>query len=721
QAVDSLNAEVTKSKQAAEKFVDTLPEGKEKNEFKARLAKVTTSEVTVNDADSNGKADSRDRLEVAEAAVKAAEAAAKAGQAKKAEVEKDGLVNPLEKTVVDGLNKTTVDKKNIASALVDTLADSADKDALQGRLAKVTTSEVTVNDANSNGKADTQDADFATAETAVKAAEAAAKAGQAKKAEVEKDGLVTPAEKTAVDELNKTTVDKKDVASDLVDGLSDNTAKTALKERLAKVTTSEVTVNDADSNGKADSQDRLEVAEAAVKAAEAAAKAGQDKKAEVEKDGLVNPLEKTVVDGLNKTTIDKKNVADALVDTLADSAEKDALQARLAKVTTSEVTVNDADSNGKVDSQDAQEVDSATVEPAVKAAEDAAQVAKDKKAEVEADGLVNPSEKEALDELNAIVTDSKKHATALVDNLPDSAAKTALQARLAKVTTSEVTVNDTDSNGKADDQDRLEVTEAAVKAAEAAAKAGQDKKAEVESDGLVNPLEKTVVDGLNKTTVDKKNVASALVDTLADSAAKTALQARLAKVMISEVTVNDADSNGKVDSQDTQEAALAFAEAAVKAAEAAAKAGQNKKAEIESDGLVTPAEKTAITDLNKTTVDEKDVATDLVDKLPDGDAKAALKARLAKVTTSQVTVNDADSNGKADDQDRLEVAEAAVKAAEAAAKVGQAKKAEVEKDGLVNPLEKTVVDGLNKTTVDKKNVASALVDTLPDSSAKNSS
>uniref|UniRef100_UPI001F59F2FC GA-like domain-containing protein n=1 Tax=Streptococcus thoraltensis TaxID=55085 RepID=UPI001F59F2FC len=168
------------------------------------------------------------------------------------------------------------------------------------------------------------------------------------------------------------------------------------------------------------------------------------------------------------------------------------------------------------------------------------------------DGLVNPLEKTVVDGLNKTTVDKKNVASALVDTLADSAAKTALQARLAKVMISEVTVNDADSNGKVDDQDRLEVTEAAVKAAEAAAKAGQDKKAEVESDGLVNPLEKTVVDGLNKTTVDKKNVASALVDTLADSAAKTALEARLAKVMISEVTVNDADSNGKVDSQEIE-------------------------------------------------------------------------------------------------------------------------------------------------------------------------
>nr|WP_224212545.1 hypothetical protein [Streptococcus agalactiae] len=61
------------------------------------------------------------------------------------------------------------------------------------------------------------------------------------------------------------------------------------------------------------------------------------------------------------------------------------MKARLDQVTTSEVTVNDADSNGKPDSQDAAE---AAAEAAVKAAEDAAQAGKDKKAEVEADGVV---------------------------------------------------------------------------------------------------------------------------------------------------------------------------------------------------------------------------------------------------------------------------------------------------------------------------------------------
>ncbi|WP_001184710.1 LPXTG cell wall anchor domain-containing protein, partial [Streptococcus agalactiae] len=97
--------------------------------------------------------------------------------------------------------------------------------------------------------------------------------------------------------------------------------------------------------------------------------------------------EKSAVDGLNDVTTEKKGTATPLVDSLPEGPVKEALKARLDQVTTSEVTVNDADSNGKPDSQDAAE---AAAEAAVKAAEDAAQAGKDKKAEVEADGVVNP-------------------------------------------------------------------------------------------------------------------------------------------------------------------------------------------------------------------------------------------------------------------------------------------------------------------------------------------
>ncbi|SUN26212.1 Uncharacterised protein [Streptococcus agalactiae] len=50
--------------------------------------------------------------------------------------------------------------------------------------------------------------------------------------------------------------------------------------------------------------------------------------------------------------------------------------------------------------------------------------------------------------------------------------------------------------------------EAAVKAAEDAAQAGKDKKAEVEADGVVNPDEKSAVDGLNDVTTEKKGTAT---------------------------------------------------------------------------------------------------------------------------------------------------------------------------------------------------------------------
>ncbi|WP_424556219.1 GA-like domain-containing protein, partial [Streptococcus agalactiae] len=78
----------------------------------------------------------------------------------------------------------------------------------------------------------------------------------------------------------------------------------------------------------------------------------------------------------------------------------------------------------------------------------------------------------------------------------------------------------------------------------------------------------------------------------------------------------------------------------------------------------------------------------VVDSLPEGPVKEALKARLDQVTTSEVTVNDADSNGKPDSQD---AAEAAAEAAEKAA-----------------------VDGLNDVTTEKKGTATPLVDSLPE-------
>ncbi|MGT2832559.1 GA-like domain-containing protein [Streptococcus halotolerans] len=752
--VDGLNQATTAKKSTATDLVDKLPDGPAKTALKARLDQVKTSEVVVNDANSNGKADSQDAkdtaqakaLAAAESAVKAAEAAAQAGKAKKVDIEKDGLVNPAEKAEVDNLNQATAAEKSTATDLVNKLPEGPAKEGLKARLDKVTTETVDVNDKDGNGIPDDVDAANKTAEEAVKAAEVAAQAGKAKKSDVEKDGLVNPAEKSEVDGLNQATTAKKSTATDLVDQLPEGPVKEGLKARLDKVMTSEVTVNDANSNDKADSQDdedaaqaqALAAAESTVKAAEEAAQAGKAKKVDVEKDGLVNPAEKAEVDGLNQATTTKKATATDLVDKLPDGPAKTALKARLDQVKTSEVIVNDANSNGKADSQDdkdaAQAKALAAAEAAVKAAEEAAQAGKAKKSDVKKDGLVNPAEKAEVDSLNQTTIAKKATAADLVDKLPAGPAKEGLKARLDNVMTSEVVVNDANSNGKDDSQDdkdaaqALAAAEAAVKAAEEAAQAGKAKKSDVEKDGLVNPTEKAEMDNLNQTTIAKKATATDLFNQLPTGPAKEALKARLDKVMTSEVVVNDANSNGKADSQDDVDAAnkavLAAAESTVKAAEAAAQAGKDKKAAVEKDGLVNPAEKAEVDNLNQSTAAKKATATDLVNKLPEGPAKEGLKARLDKVMTSEVTVNDANSNGKADSQDdedaaqALADAEAAVKAAEDAAQAGASKKADVEKDGLVNPAEKAEVDNLNQATTAKKATATDLVDKLPDGPAK---
>ncbi|MEQ9809957.1 LPXTG cell wall anchor domain-containing protein, partial [Streptococcus jiangjianxini] len=116
-----------------------------------------------------------------------------------------------------------------------------------------------------------------------------------------------------------------------------------------------------------------------------------------------------------------------------------------------------------------------------------------------------------------------------------------------------------------------------------------------------------------------------------------------------EVPEVDTDGDGKTDAAEAK--ALQDAQDAVAKAEEAAQAGKAKKAEAEKDGVVNPAEKAEVDDLNKDTTAKKATATDLVNELPGGAAKEGLKARLDQVMTAEVTVNDANSNGKADSKE----------------------------------------------------------------------
>src|SRR5699024_7198459 len=117
--------------------------------------------------------------------------------------------------------------------------------------------------------------------------------------------------------------------------------------------------------------------------------------------------------------------------------------------------------------------------------------------EITADGLVTPDEKSEVDQLIQVLESAKQLAKEKVDSVPNSTAgKYGLQTRLdniASVTSPEVT--DADSNGVLDTE-QLSEAEQAVVNAEQAKTAVDNKLADVTSDGLVTPDEKSEVDQL---------------------------------------------------------------------------------------------------------------------------------------------------------------------------------------------------------------------------------
>ena len=172
-----------------------------------------------------------------------------------------------------------------------------------------------------------------------------------KLAEVTSDGLVTPDEKAAVDQLNQALESVKQTAQEKINNVPASTAgKTDLQTRLdniASVTSPEV--NDADSNGMLDT-DQLSEATQAVVNAEQAKTAVDTKLAEVTSNGLVTPDEKAEGDALIQALEAAETAQEKINNVPNGTAGKDDLQTRLdniASVTSPEV--NDADGNGVLD------------------------------------------------------------------------------------------------------------------------------------------------------------------------------------------------------------------------------------------------------------------------------------------------------------------------------------------------------------------------------------
>src|SRR5699024_4438539 len=147
------------------------------------------------------------------------------------------------------------------------------------------------------------------------------------------------------------------------------------------------------------------------------------------------------------------------------------------------------------------------------------------------------------------------------------------------------------------------------------------------------------------------------------NAGKEDLQTRLDNIAsVTSPEVNDADSNGVLDTDQLSEASQA-----VTNAEQAKTTVDTKLADVTSDGLVTPNEKAEVDALIHTLETAKQTAKEKLNNVPNGTAgKTELQTRLDNITSvTSPEVNDADSNGVLDTEQLSEANQAVTNAEQA--------------------------------------------------------
>ncbi|WP_210145824.1 YSIRK-type signal peptide-containing protein [Staphylococcus sp. GDY8P75P] len=714
-AVDASVQTLESVKQTAQEKVNSLPNGTAgKEDLQTRLDNITSvTSPEVNDVDGNGVLDTEQLSEASQAVVNAEQAKSVVDN-KLAEVTSDGLVTPDEKAAVDALIQALETAKETAQEKVNSVPNgTAGKDALQTRLDNITSvTSPEVNDVDGNGVLDTEQ--LSEASQAVANVEQAKTAVDTKLSDITADGLVTPDEKAAVDALIQTLESAKQTAKEKVNSVPSSTAgKTDLQTRLdniASVTSPEV--NDADGNGVLDTEQLFEASQAVVNT-EQAKTAVDTKLSEITADGLVTPDEKSAVDALIQTLESAKQTAQEKVNSVPNgTAGKEDLQTRLDNITSvTSPEINDVDSNGVLDTDQLSEATQAVVN-----AEQAKTAVDNKLAEVTSDGLVTPDEKAAVEALIQALECAKQTAKEKINNVPSSTeGKTDLQTRLdniASVTSPEV--NDADSNGVLDTEQLSEASQA-VANVEQAKTAVDTKLSDITADGLVTPDEKAEVDTLIQTLESEKQTAQEKVNSVPNgTAGKDDLQTRLDNITsVTSPEVNDADGNGVLDTDQLFEATQAVANA-----EQAKTAVDNKLAEVTSDGLVTPDEKSGVDALIQTLESAKQTAKEKVNSVPSSTAgKTDLQTRLDNIASvMSPEVNDADSNGVLDTEQLSEASQAVANAEQAKTAV-DTKLAEVTSDGLVTPDEKVEVDALIQKLEASKQTAKEKINNVPSGTA----
>ncbi|MBF6625952.1 FIVAR domain-containing protein, partial [Aerococcaceae bacterium zg-BR9] len=430
----------------------------------------------------------------------------------------------------------------------------------------------------------------------------------------------------------------------------------------------------------------ISAAREAVIEAEKAAKAGKDKRTQVEPDG-VTQKEKAEVDALDKVTNQKKAAATALVNNLPDGDSKKDFTKRLEQVKPVQIQATIKENEDQAD-----ETDKGTDQDSNNGS------GKDTNKGTENDTGKAPEQNPDSDKKQ----DNEEGKTQDSDKGTENGTENGIEKDTDKDTgkESEKEPEQDKEQGKEEDSNK-----------------GTESDKEKDTEPKTDTEQGTKPNTGSDTDSDKKQDSDQGTEPKTDSDKKQDSE-QGTKPKTEEESKKDSDAQSDAPDTDNKEAeeaaAKVAAEKAVAEAEKAANAARLKLFELGLNSAISSEDKTKLDELDNATNVSKKAAEELVNKLQDETFKKGLQERLANVNPVNAEVNDTNNNGIPDAvDDAVKTAEAAVKAAQAAVSEAQAKLKDAQSNGEVTQAEKDAVDKLNEKITAEKEKATDLVNKLP--------
>ena len=732
--LSALQKEFETKKKAAEAKIKEVNE-KHQSPLIEKLNKLAGIAVpVVNDKNNNGKPDEQDEKEQLTAAlgnvedlVKKAETADQTAQSQLQKAKEDNLIKPQEHTELTAVKELATSSKSTAEEAVKTLPLEQQQSFLDrlNPLKGIVVPEV--NDKNENDIPDTQDELIKLAEAAIKLAEEAEKKAVSELTTAQENQAINQEENAKLTELQKDFENQKQAATEKANAV-DKKYNDKLLQQINELKGIEVPdVNDNDNNGKSDTTDRAETnqllaeAKAAIERAKLADKTAQDKLAEVKQDDVISLKELEGLYVVENQADEANSTARGLVEALPENMQAPLLDELDALNGIEIPSINDTDNNNIPDEQDTLIAEATDLLAAVKAAD---QKANEELAKAEADKAINQQEHDNLENLQQDFTTKKQAASDKINQI-DEKYRGDLPAQLETLKGIVVpAVNDTNNNGKPDDQDAKEQQDAAlknaedlVKKAEAADQAAQTQLQQANADNLIKEKEHQDLIVAKENADTTKATADTAIKALPQEI-QTPLLERLAKLKgITVPGINDNNDNNIPDEQDTL---IEAAKLSIEEVKAADKSAKDELAKAEADKAINQQDHDSLDKLQQEFTTKKQAANDKINQIEEkyrGELPTQLDALNGIVVPE---VNDKDNNGKTDDIDQAEL-EALIKAAQAS--LDKAKAADLAakhdltnatQDKLINPKEHQDLTEAQKIAVSTKAEATEKVNALPE-------